>query len=178
MRCRLSNVIALVLLATGVSSAASAWPDRSIKIIVPFVAGGSSDTLARILAEGLREKLGQTVLVENRAGGNSVIGMSAVAGAPADGYTFLAGHIGTHAITPAITPPVGYDPAKTFVTIAVPATSASVLVVRADTKIDSLKELIDAAKSKPFALNYGSPGASDRRHIWRSCNSQLSPESK
>lgn len=165
MRCRLFGMIALVLLATGVSSAAWAWPDRSIKIIVPFVAGGSSDTLARILAEGLREKLGQTVLVENRPGGNSVIGMSAVAGAPADGYTFLAGHIGTHAITPAITPPVGYDPAKTFVTIAVPATSASVLVVRADTKIDSLKDLIDAAKSKPFALNYGSPGVGSPSHM-------------
>src|SRR4051812_47308024 len=87
MRCRLFAAIALFFLATGVSTAASAWPDRSIKIIVPFVAGGSSDTLARILAEGLREKLGQTVLVENRAGGNGVIGMSAVAGAPADGYT-------------------------------------------------------------------------------------------
>jgi tripartite-type tricarboxylate transporter receptor subunit TctC len=81
MRCRLFGMIALVLLATGVSSAAWAWPDRSIKIIVPFVAGGSSGTLARILAEGLREKLGQPVLVENRPGGNSVIGMSAVAGA-------------------------------------------------------------------------------------------------
>lgn len=67
------GVIALVLLATGVSSAAWAWSDRRIKIIVPFVAGGSSDTLTRILAEGLREKLGQPVLVENRPGGNSVI---------------------------------------------------------------------------------------------------------
>jgi tripartite-type tricarboxylate transporter receptor subunit TctC len=135
MRCRIFAVIALVLLAFDVSTAASAWPDRSIKIIVPFVAGGSSDTLARILAEGLRDKLGQTVVVENRGGGGGVIGMSAVAGAPADGYTLLAGHIGTHAITPAITPPVGYDPARTFVTVAVPATSANVMVVRADSKI-------------------------------------------
>src|ERR1700738_5323027 len=69
MRCRIFAVIALVLLAFDVSTAASAWPDRSIKIIVPFVAGGSSDTLARILAEGLRDKLGQTVVVENRGGG-------------------------------------------------------------------------------------------------------------
>jgi tripartite-type tricarboxylate transporter receptor subunit TctC len=165
MRCRLFAVIALVFLATGVSTAASAWPDRSIKIIVPFVAGGSSDTLARILAEGLRDKLGQTVLVENRAGGNGVVGMSAVAGAAADGYTILAGHIGTHAITPAITPPVGYDPARTFVTIAVPATSANVLVVRADSKIKSFKDLIDAAKGRPFELNYGSPGVGSPSHI-------------
>jgi tripartite-type tricarboxylate transporter receptor subunit TctC len=165
MRYRLFAVIAFAVLASGVSTAASAWPDRSIKIIVPFVAGGSSDTLARILAEGLRDKLGQTVLVENRAGGNGVIGMTAVAGAASDGYTLLAGHIGTHAITPAITPPVGYDPAKTFVTVAVPATSANVMVVRADSKIDSLDDLIRAAKSKPFALNYGSPGVGSPSHI-------------
>jgi tripartite-type tricarboxylate transporter receptor subunit TctC len=165
MRHRLFLVIALALLANDALSAASAWPDRSIRIIVPFVAGGSSDTLARLLAEGLRDKLGQTVLVENRAGGNSVIGMSAAAGAPADGYTILAGHIGTHAITPAITPPVAYDPAKTFVTIAIPATSASILVVRADTTINSLKDLIDAAKNKPFALNYGSPGVGSPSHM-------------
>jgi tripartite-type tricarboxylate transporter receptor subunit TctC len=165
MRCRIFAVIALVLLAFDVSTAASAWPDRSIKIIVPFVAGGSSDTLARILAEGLRDKLGQTVVVENRGGGGGVIGMSAVAGAPADGYTLLAGHIGTHAITPAITPPVGYDPARTFVTVAVPATSANAMVVRADSKINSLDDLIKAARSKPSALNYGSPGVGSPSHI-------------
>jgi tripartite-type tricarboxylate transporter receptor subunit TctC len=165
MRRRLSSVIALALLATGISSGVSAWPDRNIKIIVPFAAGGSSDTLARILAQGLRDKLGQAVLVENRSGGNSVIGMSAAAGSPADGYTLLAGHLGTHAITPAITPPAGYDAARTFATIAVPATSASILVVRADAKIDSLKDLIDAAKRRPFELNYGSPGVGSPSHM-------------
>ena len=165
MRCRLFAAIALFFLATGVSTAASAWPDRSIKIIVPFVAGGSSDTLARILAEGLRDRLGQTLVVENRGGGGGVIGMSAVAGAASDGYTLLAGHIGTHAITPAITPSVGYDPARTFVTIAVPATSANVMVVRAESAINSLDDLIKAAKSKPFALNYGSPGVGSPSHI-------------
>jgi tripartite-type tricarboxylate transporter receptor subunit TctC len=73
--------------------------------------------------------------------------------------------LGTHAITPAITPPVGYDTAKTFTTIAVPATSANILVVRADTKINSLKDLIDAAKSKPSTLNYGSPGVGSPSHM-------------
>ena len=165
MRCRLFAVITFAVLAAGVSTVASAWPDRSIKIIVPFVAGGSSDTLARILAEGLRDKLGQTLVVENRGGGGGVIGMSAVAGAAPDGYTILAGHIGTHAITPAITPPVGYDPARTFVTIAVPATSANVMVVRAGSGINSLDDLIKAARSKPFALNYGSPGVGSPSHI-------------
>jgi tripartite-type tricarboxylate transporter receptor subunit TctC len=165
MRLRLYSIIALVLLAIGMPSAASAWPDRNLRIIVPFAAGGSSDTLARILAEGLRNKLGQTLVVENRAGGNSVIAMQAAAGAPADGYTLLIGHIGTHAITPAITPPVGYDVGKTFTTVAVPASSVNLLVVRADSKLNSLKDLIDAAKAKPGAINYGSPGVGSPSHM-------------
>jgi tripartite-type tricarboxylate transporter receptor subunit TctC len=165
MRVRLYFIVALAFSAIGASSAASAWPDRNLRIIVPFAAGGSSDTLARILAEGLRDKLGQTLVVENRAGGNSVIAMQAAAGAPPDGYTLLIGHLGTHAITPAITPPVGYDIAKTFTTIAVPASSANLLVVRADAKFNSLKDLVDAAKSKPGTLNYGSPGVGSPSHM-------------
>lgn len=165
MRFKLFSLFAAAIYALGFSPASADWPDRLIKIIVPFVAGGSSDTLARILAEGLREKLGQTVVVENRPGGNSSIGMSAIAQAPADGYTLIQGHLGTHAVTPAITPPTGYDTAKTFATVAIPATSASVLVVRANGGINSLKDLIDLAKSKPGTLNYGSPGVGSPSHM-------------
>jgi tripartite-type tricarboxylate transporter receptor subunit TctC len=155
----------LAIYALGLAGASAEWPDRTIRIIVPFVAGGASDTLARILADGLREKLSQTVIVENRPGGNSSIGMSATATAPADGYTLVAGHLGTHAVTPAIKPPVGYDHDKAFVTVAVPATSASVLVVRTETPVGSLKDLIDLAKAKPGTLNYGSPGIGSPSHM-------------
>ena len=165
MRSKLFLLLAAAIYALGFSPASADWPERPIKIIVPFVAGGSSDTLARILAEGMREKLGQTVVVENRPGGNSSIGMSAIAQAPADGYTLIQGHLGTHAVTPAITPPVGYDPAKTFVTVTIPATSASVLVVRVNAGINSLKDLIELAKTKPGALNYGSPGIGSPSHM-------------
>jgi tripartite-type tricarboxylate transporter receptor subunit TctC len=165
MRLKLFSLFAASIYALGFSPASAYWPDRPIKIIVPFVAGGRSDTLARILAEGLREKLGQAVVVENRPGGNSSIAMSAIAQAPADGYTLIQGHLGTHAVTPAITPPTGYDTAKTFTTVAIPATSASVLVVRANGGINSLKDFLDLAKSKPGTLNYGSPGVGSPSHM-------------
>jgi tripartite-type tricarboxylate transporter receptor subunit TctC len=152
-------------LALAFPASAQAFPQRNLRIIVPFVPGGSSDTLARIMAELLRDRLGQSVVVENRAGGNSVVAMSAAAAAPPDGYTMLIGHIGTHAITPAITPPSGYDVAKTFATLAVLATSSNFLIVRPDLKIDSLRDLIALAKSKPGALNYGSPGVGSPSHM-------------
>lgn len=146
-------------------AAAQSYPDHPVRVIVPFTAGGASDTLARILSELLRDALGQPFVVENRPGGNSVIGMLATANAPPDGHSMVAGHIGTHAITPAISPPSGYDPAKAFATIAVHASSSNLLVVRADSKIDTFKSLIDLAKSKPGALNYGSPGVGSPSHI-------------
>jgi tripartite-type tricarboxylate transporter receptor subunit TctC len=165
MHLRLIASAVAALLLCQASDARAAWPERPVRIIVPFVAGGSSDTLARILGEALREKLGQTVVVENRAGGGSTIGMQAVATAPADGHTLLQGHMGTHAVTPAISPPKGYDVARTFTTVAVPATSASILVVNASRNINSLQELIALARSKPDTLNYGSPGVGSPSHI-------------
>jgi tripartite-type tricarboxylate transporter receptor subunit TctC len=163
MRTRLALAFAVALLMG--TPASAEWPERAVKIVVPFTPGGSSDTLARIVAEAMREKLGQSVVVENRSGGNGTIGVMAVASAPADGYTILSTHMGTHAIGPAISPPSGYEIGKTFSTIAVPATSASILVVRSDRGIGSLKDLIEAARSKPGALNYGTPGTGSPAHM-------------
>jgi tripartite-type tricarboxylate transporter receptor subunit TctC len=165
MRKTIAALLTMALSSLFAFPAAADWPDRPIKLVVPFTPGGSSDTLARIIADALRDKLGQSVIVENRAGGNGTIGVLAVASGPPDGYTVLSTHMGTHAIGPAITPPSGYDIAKTFVTIAVPATSASVLVVRSDRGIANLKELIDTARSKPAALNYGTPGTGSPAHM-------------
>lgn len=145
--------------------AAEPWPQRPVRIVVPFAAGGASDTLARLVAEPLQVLLGQPVLVESRPGGNGTVGMTAVATATPDGTTLVAAHIGTHAISPAIMPPSGYDVATTFTTVAVHATSSNLLVVRADSGIGSLAELIAKAKSKPRALNYGSPGVGSPSHI-------------
>jgi tripartite-type tricarboxylate transporter receptor subunit TctC len=150
---------------TGRRASAQTYPTRLIRIFVPFTAGGSSDTLARIMGETLQGALDQTVIVENRPGGNSTVGMLAAAGAPADGYTMIQGHIGTHAISPAISPPTGYDVSKTFATVAMPATSSNLLVVRAGGPIDSMKTFLELAKAKPGSLNYGSPGVGSPSHI-------------
>jgi tripartite-type tricarboxylate transporter receptor subunit TctC len=159
------TVLAGAAAFAAVRPAAAQLSQRPVKIIVPFTAGGSSDILARIIAEQLRSALNETVVVENRPGGNSAIGMSAVALAEPDGHTMVAGHVGTHAITPAVTPPNGYDVAKSFTTVAVYATSSNLLVVPAESDIRSLQVLIDQAKKKPGALNYGSPGAGSPSHV-------------
>jgi tripartite-type tricarboxylate transporter receptor subunit TctC len=138
---------------------------RPVRIIVPFTAGGSSDILARVIAETLRTVLNQTIVVENRPGGNSAIGMLAVAMAEPDGHSIVAGHVGTHAITPAVTPPNGYDVAKSFTTVAVHATSSNLLVVPAESEVGSFQALLDLARKKPGALNYGSPGTGSPSHI-------------
>lgn len=149
----------------GGRATAETYPSRAVRIVVPFVAGGASDTLARIIAGPLQDAFGQPVIVESRPGGNSSIGMLATATALPDGYTLVIGHIGTHAITPAISPPSGYDVATTFTTVAVHATSSNLLVVRADGGIATLADLLARAKAKPGALNYGSPGVGSPSHI-------------
>jgi tripartite-type tricarboxylate transporter receptor subunit TctC len=136
-----------------------------VRIIVPFTAGGSSDILARIIADSLRTVLDQTIVVENRPGGNSAIGMLAVATAEPDGHSIVAGHVGTHAITPAVSLPNGYDVAKSFTTVAVHATSSNLLVVPINSEVGSFQALLDLARKKPGALNYGSPGTGSPSHI-------------
>lgn len=141
------------------------WPDRPVRIIVPFAPGGSSDLIARLIGTELQTRLGQPVVVENRGGANGAIGMAAVVQAPADGYTLVEGHIGTHAITPAIMRSPGYDTLRDFTTIAIPATSSSVLVVPQASPVQDLKGLLDLARARPGALSYGSPGVGSPSHV-------------
>ncbi|MCR0984961.1 Bug family tripartite tricarboxylate transporter substrate binding protein [Roseomonas populi] len=141
------------------------WPDRPVRIIVPFAPGGSSDLIARLIGTELGTRLGQPVVVENRGGANGAIGMAAAAQAPADGYTLVEGHIGTHAITPAIMRSPGYDTLRDFTTVAVPATSSSVLVVPQASPARDLKGLLDLARARPGALSYGSPGVGSPSHV-------------
>ncbi|WP_458097976.1 Bug family tripartite tricarboxylate transporter substrate binding protein [Roseomonas sp. WA12] len=147
------------------SPARAEWPDRPVRVIVPFAPGGSSDLIARLIGTELQARLGQPVVVENRGGANGAIGMAAAAQAPADGYTLVEGHIGTHAITPAIMRSPGYDTLRDFTTIAVPATSSSVLVVPQASPVRDLKGLLDLARAKPGELSYGSPGVGSPSHV-------------
>ncbi|SHJ40605.1 Tripartite-type tricarboxylate transporter, receptor component TctC [Roseomonas rosea] len=151
------------LLAAG--PARAEWPDRPVRIIVPFAPGGSSDLIARLIGTELQTRLGQPVVVENRGGANGAIGMAAVAQSPADGYTLVQGHIGTHAITPAIMRSPGYSTLRDFTTVAVPATSSSVLVVPQASPVRNLKGLLDLARARPGGLSYGSPGVGSPSHV-------------
>jgi tripartite-type tricarboxylate transporter receptor subunit TctC len=128
-----------------------------VRIIVPYAAGGANDVIGRIVADELTRRLGQTVLVENRPGASTAIGAELVAKAPADGYTLMLTSNG-HTVTKAVNPGVAFDPVKDFVAITQVASTPSILIVPPEGSTKTLKDLIEAAKSKPGTLNYSSAG--------------------
>jgi len=152
-------------LAPALAVAQDAWPSKTIKIIVPFAAGGTSDALARLLGQKLQDVLKQTVVVENRAGAGGVIGADVVAKSPPDGYTLLLGTIASHAINPALQPKMPYDATKDFAPVFFVGNIANVLLVGAQQPMKNVKELIAAAKAKPGTLAYGTPGAGSSQHL-------------
>ena len=146
------------------SVSAQSFPAKPITIIVPTSAGGANDAMARILAQGLSQKLGQAVIVENKPGGNGAIACEYVARSSPDGYTILFGYIATHAINPALKK-LKYDPIKDFEPIGSIAISQSLLVVNPDLPVKTTKDLIAYLKTKPGALGYGSAGRGTAPHL-------------
>lgn len=136
------------------TSFAQPYPGKVIKIIVPLVAGGPPDAMARLLAPALSLRIGQTVIVENRPGGGGTIGTKAVASAPADGYTLLFSGA-NHTQAPAVTKVLDYDPIKDFVPIATVGWGSWLLVVPSSGPARTVNELIDYAKANPGKLNWG-----------------------
>ncbi|SHH09582.1 Bug family tripartite tricarboxylate transporter substrate binding protein [Pollutimonas bauzanensis] len=155
----------LIALALGVAGAAHAWPDRALKMIVPFPAGGINDTVARLTATHLGEELGATIVVENRAGAGGTIGTMAAASSPADGYTILLGASSTVAVAPSLYKKLGYAPEKDLVALGGIGSATSLLVVGSNSKWNSLSELVEADKKDPGTINYGSAGAGTSHHI-------------
>ena len=133
---------------------AKSYPNRAIRIIVPFPPGGPADTIARLLGQRMSEDWGQPALIENRAGGNTAIGAQAVARAAADGYTLLAAMDTTMVINPLVAPNLPYDPLKDFAPITLLTKTMSLVVVRSDGP-KTVKELIAKAKANPGQLNMG-----------------------
>ena len=133
----------------GVQAQASDWPTRSIRVVVPFPAGGGYDFMARNIAQQLTESLGQPVVVDNRAGANGNIGSDLVAKAPADGYTLLLGGIGPQAFSVALYPKLPFDPLKDFTPISLVASQPNVLVAHPSLPVSNLADLIALAKSQP-----------------------------
>ncbi|AGW94883.1 MULTISPECIES: Bug family tripartite tricarboxylate transporter substrate binding protein [Cupriavidus] len=146
-------------------AAAQTWPDRPLRLVVPFAAGGATDVLGRLLAVGLGEKLGQSVVVENKPGASTVIGATQVAKAAPDGYTLLLGASTTLTLNPAIRPNLGYDPIKSFTPLGLVADMSLVLVANPDTPIRSLKDLVTQAKASPDKFSYGSFGTGSSVHF-------------
>lgn len=140
------------------SAAASNYPNKTIRIVVPFTPGGSTDILARAIGIELGKAWGQSVIVENIAGAGGSIGADKVAKSAGDGYTLLMGHIGTLAVNPSLYPDLPYQPLRDFAPVAWVARVPNVLVVHPSVSAKNVKEFIALAKSKPGQLNYGSGG--------------------
>jgi tripartite-type tricarboxylate transporter receptor subunit TctC len=158
--------ILIGIIAAGCPSAASAqsYPSRSIMMIVPFPAGGVIDLQARLLAQRLSSKLGQSVVIDNRPGAGGTIGTKAVAAAVPDGYTLLFA-AGSLVIAPSVYKNVGYDPIKSFAPVATAASISFVLVVNPNVPAKTVRELIDYAKANPGKLNYASAGHGTSPHL-------------
>ena len=156
-------VLALTLAAA--LPALAEFPDRPIRIIVPYPPGGTSDLLARAVAPRLGERLKQTVVIENRAGAGGVIGSQVVAKSPADGYTLLLGTIATHGILPVLQKPAPYDAVKDFAPVTLVASTPNVLVANPSAPVRNLAELLALARAKPGSVNFGSTSLGGSPHM-------------
>jgi tripartite-type tricarboxylate transporter receptor subunit TctC len=147
-----------LLCCNGVQAQSAPYPARTIRLVVPFTPGGSTDILARAIGMELTKAWGQAVVVDNVPGAGGSIGADRVAKAAPDGYTLLMGHIGTLAVNPSLYPNLPYDPVKHFTPVAFVARVPNVLAVHPSVKANSVKELVALAKARPGQLNYGSGG--------------------
>ena len=143
----------------------SSWPRETIRIVVSFTPGGAPDTLARVLAEDWQKTLGVPILVDNRPGHGGNIGADLVAKSNPDGYTLLIGTVGIHSINGALYEKLPYDPIADFTPISFLASTPNVLIVNKQLGVQSLKELITLAKSKPNELTFGSSGTGTSIHM-------------
>nr|WP_245638583.1 tripartite tricarboxylate transporter substrate binding protein [Hydrogenophaga palleronii] len=141
------------------------YPNRPITLVIPFPPGGSADTAGRLVAKGLSEKLGQPVVVDNRAGAGTVVGAGVVAKAPADGYTLLLSSGSTFTVNPAIRPNLPYDPVKSFDPIGIVGRIALILLANKDVPVNNVKEFVAAVKAAPQKYSYASFGAGTTSHF-------------
>ena len=145
--------------------AQSAWPSKSIRFVVPFAPGGTSEIVARSVAAELTKQLGQSVYVENKPGGAGVLAMQEVAKAPADGHTIILGHVGTLAVNPYMLKNQPYDVSKDFIPVTLLAKVPNVFVIHPDVPVKNFQEFVAYVKKNPGQLNYGSAGNASAGHL-------------
>jgi tripartite-type tricarboxylate transporter receptor subunit TctC len=163
--CALFALAALALLLPAIDDAALAgYPDRVVKIVVPFAPGGGTDVIARTLAQEMAQNIGVSVVVENKPGAGTIIGTQAVAASDPDGYTLLMGTF-ANAVNPSLNAKLPYDPQKDFAAVALVARSFNIVVVNPNSPYKSIGDLIAAAKADPDKLSYGTFGIGTSAHL-------------
>ena len=166
----MNKLLTRLLVASAFSCAAlapaqAAWPEKNVSVVVPWAPGGSTDILARMLAENLTRSLSQTFIVENKPGASGNIGSNLVAKAKPDGYTLLVGSMSTHAMNGALYAKMPFDPVGDFTPIALIALVTNTMVTNAAVPAKTIQELIAYAKANPGKLNYASAGMGSTNHI-------------
>lgn len=165
------SVAAIVAVALASAAAAEDYPNKPVRLIVPFPPGGSNDLVGRLIAQQLGTQLGQQIFVDNRGSAGGMVGTEMAAGAPPDGYTLLVVSI-SFAVDPALHK-LNFDPIKSFEPIALLATGPDVLVVNPAMPVKSVKDLLELAKEKPGQLNYASAGIGTFTHLAGALFTQL-----
>ena len=172
---RTVNTVAALLAVLGAGGAqGQAFPSKPIKVVIPFVAGGSSDIVGRAIASKFQEFLGQPGIVENRPGANGAIAAEFVAKSDPDGYTILVGSIGVFSINAALFKDLRYHPVRDFAAITLAVTTPNVLITRPDLAAGSMKELVEFAKKNPGRLSYCSSGTGSSDHLTAELLKQMS----
>ncbi|HSQ04749.1 MAG TPA: tripartite tricarboxylate transporter substrate binding protein [Burkholderiales bacterium] len=157
------SIVVASLLGAGLPAAAQTYPTKPVRLIIPFPPGGSNDIVGRLVAQQLTERLGKQVVVDNRGGAGGVLGSEIAAGSPPDGYTLLIVSA-AYAFNPSLYK-LSYDPAKAFAPISMLGTGPNALTIYPKLPVNSVKELIALAKSKPGQLNYASAGVGSFQHL-------------
>jgi len=161
----MKKILIALLCAFAIPALAQPYPAKPVRVIVPYPPGGGNDTLGRLFAAKLGERMGQPFVVENRPGAGTMIGTEAAAKSPPDGYTILLSSIATHALSPNLYARVPYDPIKDFAPITLLGVAPTVMVVNKDLAAASLAEFIALAKAKPGSFTYASGGNGTPPHI-------------
>jgi tripartite-type tricarboxylate transporter receptor subunit TctC len=161
----LAPLVALCAVLTTPAYAQSKYPNKPVRVVVPYAPGGLPDTVARILGKALGEKWGQQVLIDNRPGGNGVVSAQFVTTSPADGYTLLITDNSMFSINPALYPKLPYDPKKDFIPISLTARAPLYLAVNPSIPANTLQEFVALVKANPGKYSYGSSGIGSTHHL-------------
>jgi len=165
MKTMLRRAAAAAMVLVAGNALAQAWPSKPIRVMVPFPPGGSTDIVARIMAQKLEKALGQPLVVENRGGAGGTLGAAVGAKAAPDGYFLTFGSTSTHVVAPSVYQKLEYDPVKDFAPISLVAVSPYLLAVNPQVSAKSLKELVDLMKAQPGRMNYASAGVGSTTHL-------------